>query len=280
MTTAPVASATASTSSSTASSRNLSIRIGCPGDAATAFGHVAIERRHVVDDRHAAAAEDVRRPDDEREADLGGDLARLGDARRGAARRLRDAEIPQQLREALAILGEVDRIGRGADDADARRLQRQRQLQRRLPAVLDDARHFAAGLLFARDDRRHVLERQRLEVQPIDGVVVGRHGLGVAVDHHGLEPFVAQRERGVAAAVVELDPLPDPVRAAAEDHDLLPRRRIGLALLLVRAVQIRRERLELGGAGVDALVRRDQPVLDRAALRIASSSVPRIVPRS
>ena len=31
--------------------------------------HVAIERRHVVDDRHAAAAEHVRRPDDDREAD-------------------------------------------------------------------------------------------------------------------------------------------------------------------------------------------------------------------
>ncbi len=37
MTTAPVASATASTSNSKASSRNLSISIGCPGEAATAL---------------------------------------------------------------------------------------------------------------------------------------------------------------------------------------------------------------------------------------------------
>ena len=116
----------------------------------------------------------------------------------------------------------------------------------------------AAGLLLARDDRRDVLEGQRLEVQPIDGVVVGRHRLGVAVDHDGLEPLLAQRERGVAAAVVELDALPDAVRSAAEDHDLLPRRRIGLALLLVGAVQIGRERLELRGAGVDPLVGRLQ----------------------
>src|SRR3954464_2552290 len=38
-----------------------------------------------------------------------------------------------------------------------------------------------ARLLLARNDRRHVFERQRLEIQPVDGVVVGRHRLGVAV---------------------------------------------------------------------------------------------------
>ena len=69
----------------------------------------------------------------------------------------------------------------------------------------------------ALDDREDVLEGQRLEVEPVDGVVVGGDRLRVAVDHHRLEPVVAQRERGVHAAVVELDPLPDAVRAAAED---------------------------------------------------------------
>ena len=39
--------------------------------------HVAIERADVVDDRHAAAAEHVRRPHDDREADRRGDLARF-----------------------------------------------------------------------------------------------------------------------------------------------------------------------------------------------------------
>ena len=102
----------------------------------------------------------------------------------------------------------------------------------------------------------HVFERQRLEVQPVDGVVVGRDRLRVAVDHDRLEPLFAQREGGVTAAVVELDALADAVRAAAEDDDLLPRRRVRLALLLVGAVEVRRERLELGRAGVDALVGR------------------------
>ena len=79
-----------------------------------------------------------------------GDLARFLRGRGDAARRLRDAELPQQLREALAILGEVDRIRRGADDLDARFLQRQRQLQRRLPAELHDDRDVAAGFALAR----------------------------------------------------------------------------------------------------------------------------------
>ena len=75
------------------------------------------------------------------------------------------------------------------------------------------------GLLLG-DDLEHVLERQRLEVQPVGGVVVGRDGLRVAVDHDGLEAVLAQRQRRVHAAVVELDALADAVGAAAQDHDL------------------------------------------------------------
>ena len=78
--------------------------------------------------------------------------------------------------------------------------------------------------LLALDDAQHVLERQRLEVELVGGVVVGADRLRVAVDHDGLEAVFLQREGGVHAAVVELDALPDAVRAAAEDHDLLARR--------------------------------------------------------
>ena len=78
-----------------------------------------------------------------------------------------------------------------------------------------------AGLLLGVDDLEHVLERERLEVQPVAGVVVGRDRLGVAVDHDRLVPGVVQREAGVHAGVVELDALADAVRARAEDDDLL-----------------------------------------------------------
>ncbi len=226
------------------------------------LAHVALEVALLVDDLHRAAAEHVARPHDERIADLAGALERLLLALRGAVRRLLQAELLDQHLEALAVLGDVDRVGRRPDDRHARGLERLRELQRRLPAVLHDH----AERLLLRDDLEHVLERDRLEVQPVARVVVGRDGLGIAVDHDGLVAVVRQRHRGVHAAVVELDALPDPVRAAAEHHDLAAVARLGLALgvveSLVRRVQVRGARRELGRARVDALVDRPHAVLD------------------
>ena len=158
----------------------------------------------------------------------------------------------QHLLEALAVLGHVDHVGRGADDRHAVLLEVARELQRRLAAVLHDH----APRLLDVHDLEHVLERQRLEVQPVGGVVVGRDRLRVAVDHDGLEPVLAQRHRRVHAAVVELDALADAVRPAAQHHHLLAVGGLGLALVLVGRVHVRGARRELGGAGVDALEHR------------------------
>ena len=139
-----------------------------------------------------------------------------------------------------------------------RLLEDARELQRRLAAEADDhtdeAPATGRGVLQAVADVQHVFFGERLEEQPIARVVVGRDGLGVAVDHHGLEAGVVQRERGVHAAVVELDALADAVRAAAEDHDRRARHRRDLVFVLVGAVVVRRVRVELGRAGVDRLV--------------------------
>ena len=70
-----------------------------------------------------------------------------------------------------------------------------------------------------------VLGGERLEVEPVRGVVVGRDRLGVAVDHHRLVAGRPQGERGVDAAVVELDALADPVGPRAEDDHPGPVRR-------------------------------------------------------
>src|SRR5690606_29619072 len=59
-------------------------------------------------------------------------------------------------------------------------------------------------------------------------------------------------ERRVHAAVVELDALPDSIRPAAENHDLLPIRRIGLAELLVRRIHVRGVARKLGRTAIDA----------------------------
>jgi hypothetical protein len=62
-----------------------------------------------------------------------------------------------------------------------------------------------------------------------------------------------QRERGVAAAVIELDSLPDAVGPAAQNHDLLAIRGRGFALRFVAGIEIRREAFELGRTGIDAI---------------------------
>ena len=117
------------------------------------------------------------------------------------------------------------------------------------PPELGDHAHRPFGVA----DREHVFGRERFEVQPARGVVVGRDGLGVRVHHHRLEPGLLEREGRVHARVVELDALTDPVRAGAEDHDARPFRRQDLGFLLVGRVVVRRARRELAAARVDGL---------------------------
>ncbi len=184
--------------------------------------------------------------------------------------RLAHFQFVEQLLEAVAVFGEIDHVGRGAEDRHFRLLQRLGELERRLPAELhDDAVQRAVAALGV-DDLQHVLRRERLEIEPVGGVVVGRHRLRIAVDHDGLVADLLEREGGMAAAVVELDALADTVGTAAEDdHLLLVRRRRFVGdhareRRLVGRIHIRRGRGEFGGAGIDALEYRADA--ERAAL--------------
>ena len=105
-------------------------------------------------------------------------------------------------------------------------------------------------------DGEHIFERKRLEVETVAGVVVGGDGLRIAVDHDGLVAVLAQRERGVAAAVIEFNSLPDAVGPAAENDDFLLVGGRGLVFVFVGGIEIGREAFELRGAGIDALVDR------------------------
>ena len=171
-------------------------------------------------------------------------------AGRRSARRLRNLEILQQLSESLAVFGQIDRLRRCADNGHAGRAQTLRQVQRRLPAELHDHADLRARLRLVVVDRQHVFKHQRLEVEPVAGVVVGRDGLRIAVDHDGFVAVILQRERRMAAAVIELDSLPDAVRPRSENDDLglVGRRR--LVLFVIGRIEIRRHRFEFGGAGI------------------------------
>ena len=187
---------------------------------------------------------------------------RLVPASRQAIGRLLQAQLVDQLGEAFAILGQVDAVGGCAEDRIAGRLDFLGQLERRLAAQLDDHALQLPLLRLTAEDFEHILAGQRLEVEPVRRVGVGRHRLRVAVDHDRLETRILQREGGVAAAIVELDPLPDPVRPAAEDDDLALVADLRLVLRLaeqrrlIGRVEIGRGRIELGRAAVDPLEHR------------------------
>ena len=205
----------------------------------------------VVHDAHGAAAQHVRRAHEHGIAEPLRDLAGLGQRPHGGTGSLVQLQLVQQIAEALAVLGAIDGVGRGAEDRDARALQRHRQLERRLAAELHDD----AVRPFLLDHVQHVLERERLEIQPVGRVVVGGDGFRVAVDHDRFHAPLAQREGGVDAAVVELDALADPVRSRAEDDDLAAVGGRRLVFLFVGRIEVRRVRDELGGARVDGLER-------------------------
>ncbi len=223
-------------------------------------------------DLHGTAAKHIGGPHHHRIADLMrlllGQFGRGG----GGVGRLLEVEGLQQHLESLAVLGQVDGVGRGAENRDIGLFQRCRQLQRRLAAELDDdAQNLALALLDANqlDDG---FGGQRLEIQAVRGVVVGRYGFRVAVDHDGLLPGLVQGIRRMDAAIVELDALADAVGPAAQDDHLLALGRVGFALgradavALVAGIHVGRARGEFAGAGVDALEHRAD-VEDLAAER-------------
>ena len=223
------------------------------------FAHVALQVALLVHDFHRAATQHVAGAHHEGIAQSGCLFQGFDFGAGRGVRWLLQTQVVQQLLEALAVFGGVNHVGRGADDWYAFGFETQSKLERRLAAVLHDH----ADRLFLVHDLQHVFERDGLEVQAVGGVVVGGHGLRVAVDHDGFIAVFAHGKRGMHAAVVELDALTDAVRATAQHHDLLVAGRCGFALRggavrrsLVGRVQVCRVGGELCGTGVHALVHR------------------------
>ena len=216
------------------------------------FPHVAADRFLIVGNHHAAAAQHVAGPDQNGKAEADGDVAGLLFAGGGSIGRRRNVQIVQKLAKAFAVFRKIDIVGVGSNDGHAQPLQRQRKIQRRLSAEL----HNHAVGFFGIDDVENLFQRKRFEVETVAGVVVGGNGLGVAVDHDRLDAEFLQRERCVAATVVELNSLPDAVRTAAQNHHLLAIRWIRLALGFVAGIEIRREAFEFRRAGIHAIEHR------------------------
>ena len=101
---------------------------------------------------------------------------------------------------------------------------------------------------------QYIFQRQWLEIEPVGNIVVGGDGFGIAIDHDGLIAIFAQRQRRVHTAIVEFNPLPDPVRATSQHHDFFALSRLRFAFLLVSGVQIGRRCGEFCPTRIDSLV--------------------------
>ena len=64
-----------------------------------------------------------------------------------------------------------------------------------------------------------VLGSEGLEKEFVGGVVIGGDGLWIGVDHDGFEAVLTEGKTGVDTAVIEFDPLADPVGAAAQNQN-------------------------------------------------------------
>ena len=219
---------------------------------------VAFQLRHVAHDFHRTATQHVGRADHQRETDVFGDFQRFGVGRGDAVVRLLELQLVDQRLEAFTVFGQVNRVGAGAEDRNAFFEQRIGQLQRGLAAELNNHTVQRAVFLLNPQDFHHVLKGQRFKIQTVRGVIVGRHGLGVAVDHDGFITGIRQRVAGMTAAVVKLDPLTDPVWTATQNNHFLAVAWAGFAFHVahrrrfVGRIHVGGLRLELGGAGVDA----------------------------
>ncbi len=80
---------------------------------------IGLQAALVMDNLHGAATQNIRRAHDQREAEVGGDQARLFDRIGDAVLRLVEVELDEKLLEAIAIFRKVDGVGRGAEDRDA-----------------------------------------------------------------------------------------------------------------------------------------------------------------
>src|SRR5208283_2302176 len=190
----------------------------------------------------------------------------------GAVARLRDFLFFEKPAETAAIFSQIDGFRSGANDGNAIALQFESKIERRLAPELDDH----ATRLFFFDDGENVFESERLEVKTVRGVVVGRNRLRIAIDHDSFEAIGAKSEAGMAAAVIEFNALPDAVGAAAENHDLLFLGDVGFVFVLVAGIHVGSEGFEFGGAGIDTLENRTNPVASTLQTDGGGSGLPKL----
>ena len=196
--------------------------------------HVVAQLGLAVDDFHGTTTQHIGRTHHQRVTDFLRQTHPIFHGAGGTVGRLLEAQLVDHLLETLPVFCLVNGIRRSTDNGHTGGLQGTGQLQRRLAAVLHD---HTLGF-FLGDDGQHVFQGHRLKIQAIGSVVIRGHGLRVTVDHDGLVTVILHGEGGMHTAVIELDPLTDPVGATTDDHDLVTVGRVRLALFVIAGVHV------------------------------------------
>ena len=215
--------------------------------------HVGFGGLAVPGDAHVLAADDIAGAKKHRIAPVLGRREGFVQGVYAMSLRAADAEALQQGVEAGPVLGGVNAVGGGAQNGNSLFGEKARQLDGRLAA---EGHHHAHRLLHL-DNIPDVFRAEGLEVEPVGGVIVGGDGLGVVVHDDHVVAHLPQGPDAVDRAVVELDALPDPDGAGAQDHDhrlSAARKAAGLAERIAGGVEIGRLGVELGRTGVHHLV--------------------------
>ncbi len=188
--------------------------VGCHTHSSS---HVVAQHGFIVNNFHTASAKNIGGSHHERVANAIGNADSAIHVRGHIAFGHGDTKLLHHSIELLAILCKINHLRRCTEDVDACLLELPGNIERSLSAKLADN---AFGL-FLFIDLQDVFDGKRLEVEFVGGVIIRGNGFGVAVDHNGFIVHVTQGECGMDTAVVELNPLSDPVGAAAKNHHLV-----------------------------------------------------------
>ena len=243
-------------------------------------------------DPHALAAQHIGRPHQDGIPQTCGGIGRFLRRKDGVPGGPADLLLRQDLVKTLPVLRRVHPLRRGAQDRHAHLREMLAQADGGLAAEL----HHCPVRPLQFDHVPDIFRGQRLKVQPVRDVKVRGHRFRIIVDDDGLISFLPESPCRVDTAEIELDPLSDADRPAAQDEDLflfraavfsgvcrsvsaavLPDELRCLVLRPVDRVEIRGLRLELRGAGVDHLEGGHDSLLlpDPAHLRFSLSREPR-----
>src|SRR5205085_8516146 len=102
-------------------------------------------------------------------AKLSGDKARLLDRVGDPVLRLLELELVEQQLETIAVLGQIDRVRRCAEDRHVGLFERLGELERGLPAELHDHAMQRAVATLGVDNLQYVFRSQRFEIQSVRG---------------------------------------------------------------------------------------------------------------